>query len=146
RLTSRTSPPRAELLRAGERSERWQVRKAQELHLVTELDAELLERTPTRLDHQRHRVPAARVARVLDEVRMLGRDLGAADPEPLQPAGVEHAPGGELVLGVLEDAAEGSPVRGLCGLPPGLKLAHGPPDVVRGPRFEPELHPGDHAA
>ena len=59
---------------------------------------------------------------VLDEVRVPRRDLGAADPVALQAAGLEHPAGRELVVRVLEDAAESALVRRLGGLPLRLQV------------------------
>src|SRR3954451_24728248 len=126
RLTTRTSPRRPSLLPHGR-----QLGQLEELHLVLELHAELLERAAPRLDHQRDRILTPRPTRVLDEVRVHRRDLRAADPVPLQAARFEHPAGSQVVVGVLEDAAERSPVRRLRGLPPCLELAHRRFDVVR---------------
>ena len=53
---------------------------------MLERHAELLARPAARLGHQRDRVLAARAARVLDEVRVLRRDLCSADPVALEAA------------------------------------------------------------
>src|SRR4051794_4017465 len=126
RLTMRTSPRRRTLL--PHRRQLWQL---EESHLVVELDPVLVERAAPRLGHQRDRILAPCVARVLDEVRVHRRDLRAADPVPLQATRFEHPAGSQVVVGVLEDAAERSPVRRLRGLPPCLELAHRRLDVVR---------------
>ena len=78
---------------------------AEEHDLVLELDAELLARTAARLGHQREAVGGRRAAGVLDEVRVLRRDHGAADPVALEPAELEHPPRAELAWRVLEDAS-----------------------------------------
>src|SRR6185437_5238611 len=67
------------------------------------------------------------------------RDLRAADPVTLETARLEHAAGGELVLRVLEDAAERPPIRRLRGLAPGIELADLVLDLCRVARAEAEL-------
>src|SRR5438105_6957468 len=138
--------PTTALQQSVAKSERRQVVQAEELDLVLELDAELLERAPPRLLHERERVGRAGFARVLDEVRMPRRDLRAADAVPLQAAGLEHAAGGELVVGVLEDAAERALVRRLNRLATRLEVGDRRLDLPRRPRGEPELGSRDHLA
>src|SRR5689334_23252271 len=60
------SPPVGRLL-----PERRQLELAQELHLVAELDAELLEGAAARLSHQGERVDRAGAVGILDEVCVL---------------------------------------------------------------------------
>src|SRR5690348_11642572 len=60
--------------------------RAEELHLVRELDPEPVADLPPRLGHQRDAVGGGRAAGVLDEVRVTWRDLRAADRVPLEPA------------------------------------------------------------
>src|SRR5256885_2837834 len=98
-----TSPAGTLLVR-----QRW---RSQELDLVLELDAVLLAGASAGFCHQRNRVGGAGSVGVLDEVRVARRDLGAADPVPLQPARLEHPSYAELVVGVLEHTAEGPLVR-----------------------------------
>src|SRR4051812_23291904 len=106
RVTTRTSPRQPTLL-----PHRRQLGHLEELHLVLELDAVLLECTAPGLGHQRDRVLAPRIAGVLDEVRVHRRDLRAADPVPLQTARLDHPARCQVVVGILEDAAERSLVR-----------------------------------
>ena len=96
-------------------------------------------RAPARLGHERDRVGGRGTVGVLDEVRVLRRDLRAADPVPLQPAGLEHPPGAQLVIGVLEDASERPPVRRLRRLPLRVQLPHLGPDLLRRTRAQPQL-------
>src|SRR5664280_1793796 len=89
------------------------------------------------------RVGRCRVAAVLDEVRVLERDSRSADSFTLEPAGVDHAPGAELALGILEHAAEGADARRLARSPLlllGLDAAFYFP---RGAPLEPELGADD---
>src|SRR5439155_9678329 len=104
--------------------ERRQLELAEELDLMPQLDAVLLPGAPPRLRHQRNRIRRLRSVGVLDEVRVLGRDLCPADPMTLEAAGLEHATRRELVLGILEDAAECPPVRRLRRLAPGVQVAN----------------------
>src|SRR5437763_13734942 len=97
--TLRCSAPELPLLQPGQRE------LAEKLDLVLELDAELLVRTPPRFGHEGDRVGRRGGVCVLDEVRVLGRDLGAADPVSLEPACLEHPARAQLVLGLLEHAA-----------------------------------------
>ena len=55
---------------------------AEHLHLGLELDPEPLVDPPPALGHQREHVGGGRLADVLDEVRVLVREAGAADLEP----------------------------------------------------------------
>src|SRR5436190_10947988 len=114
RPSRQRSPRRRSLL-----PERGDLQVAEELDLVAEVDAVLLVCTPASLLHESDCIRGARAPRVLDEVRVLRRDLCAPDPVALQPARLEHPPGGQLVLRILEDAAEGAPVRRLRRLAPG---------------------------
>src|SRR5258708_7357638 len=122
---------------------RRQVDLAEQLALVVKLDAVLLVRPPARLGHECKRVLGARPARVLDEVRVLRRDLRTTDPETAQAAGVEHPPRAQLVVRVLEDAAEGPLVRRLRRLALGIQLAHPSLDLLRRPSLESQLRPHD---
>src|ERR1051326_6495197 len=119
---------------------------AEQLDLVHELDPVLLARAPARLRDERERVLGAGAAGVLDEVRVLGRDLRAADAMALEPAGLEHPPRAQVVVRVLEDAPERAPVRRLCFLAPRVQLAHGRLDLLRGPRRQPQLRLEDDVA
>src|SRR5215204_532510 len=127
-------------------ADRRELEAAQQAHFVLELDAELFERPPAGLGHKRQGLGRAGVTGVLDEVRMPGRDLRAADAVTSQPARLEHSARGELVIRVLEDASEGALVRRLCGLPAGLEVGDFLFDLFRGLRLEPELGAGDHLA
>ncbi len=98
------------------------------------------------LAHQRDRVRRSRVVGVLDEVRMPGRDLRAADAVTLQSTRLQHATGGELVVRVLEDAPVRALVRRLCGLPLGLQVGDDRLDLVDRSWLQPELHPRYHFA
>jgi hypothetical protein len=60
----------------------WQLDVAQQLDLVLEPHAELLQRAPASLGHEREGVGGRRAVGVLDEVRVLRRDLSASDPMP----------------------------------------------------------------
>jgi hypothetical protein len=82
-------------------------------------------------------------AGVLDEVRVPRRDERAADPVALQAAQLDHPPSPELVLGILEHAAERTLVRRLRLLAPDQHLVDGFLDLPRRARYEPELDPGD---
>src|SRR3954447_25133306 len=130
-----TSPPRLRVLPGQGR----ELELAEEDDFVLELDAVLLPCPATRLGHQRNRIFGARLARVLDEVRVPWRDHGAADPESPQTAGLEHPPSRQLVLRVLEDAPIGALVRRLRGLAPGLELGNQRLDVVGRTGSEAEL-------
>src|SRR5581483_7390779 len=112
---------------------------AEQLDLVHQLDAVLLARAPARLGDEREGVFGARATRVLDEVRVLGRDLRAADAVALEPAGLEHPPGAQLVVRVLEDAPERAPVRRLRILAARVQLAHCRLDLLGRPRRQPQL-------
>ena len=120
--------------------------RADEADFVLELDAEFLERPPACFGHQRDGVGGPALARVLDEVRVPRGDLRSADPVAPEPAGFEHPPGRELVLRVLEDAAEGALVRRLRGLALSLDLGDRRLDLVRGTGLEPELGARDDLA
>ena len=63
-----------------------------------------------------------------------------------QPAGFDHPPRTELVLGVLEDAAEGALVRRLRLFANRLHPRDGLADLLGSPRLEPELDRRDHLA
>src|SRR3954453_1118672 len=122
-------------------AERRQREQPEELDLVLELDSVLREYPATCLGHQSDRVGSAGPVGVLDEVRVPRRDLRAADPVALQSAGLHHQAGGQLVLGILEDASESALVRGLRGLAERLELGDRCLDLSRIPRLEPELGP-----
>src|SRR5262245_10832691 len=92
---------------------RRELREPEEHDLALQHDAVLLVHAAARLDHEGHAVRARRAVGVLDEVRVLRRDLRAADPVPLETAELEHPPRPELARWVLEDAPEGPLVRGL---------------------------------
>ena len=64
--------------------------RPERLDLGLELDAEALLHAPPALGHQRHDVGGGGVPEVLHEVGVLGREPGAADP---QPAGSRPPPG-----------------------------------------------------
>src|SRR5512141_586285 len=115
-------------------AERRQLERPQEHDLVLELDAVLLRSAPTGLGHQRNRVRGSCAVGVLDEVRVPRGDLGAADSVSPQPARLEHPPRGELVVGILEDAAVRPLVRRLRGLSAGLELADRRSDLIDRPR------------
>src|SRR5205085_1771919 len=85
----------------------------------------------------------ARSVGILDEVRVPRRDLCAADSVALQAARLEHQPGRQLVVGVLEDASESPLVRRLRGLAPRLELGDLRLDLVGIAPLEPELDPHD---
>src|SRR6266540_2939626 len=125
---------------------RWQLESAEKLHLVLELDAELLVRPPPRLCHQGDGLGRAGAVRVLDEVRVPGRDPGAADPLTLEPAGLEHSARRQLVLRVLEDAAERALVRRLYGLPQRLEPRDVRLDLLLRTRCQLELRKRDDLA
>src|SRR5437763_1015367 len=112
---------------------------AEHLDLVHELDPVLLARAPARLGDERERVLGAGATGVLDEVRVLGRDLRAADAMALERAGLEHPPRAQVVLRILEDAAERAPVRRLRRLPLGIQPPHVGLDVVGRPRPQAQL-------
>src|SRR4029079_13127214 len=109
--------------RAGTFLQVGQLQLAEELDLVLQANAELLERATARLGHERERIRGRGAVRVLDEVRVLRRALrstAAIAPEAVR---IEHPARAQLVLGVLEDAAEGAPVRRLGFLPARGQLA-----------------------
>src|SRR4029079_6077239 len=116
-----------------------QLELAEELDLVLEPDAELLERAAARLGHESERVCSGGPIGVLDEVRVLRRDLGSAAAMALEAPRLEHPPRAPLVLGILEDTAEGAPVRRLRILPARVQLAHLGLDLLRRPRPESQL-------
>src|SRR5919108_701910 len=119
-----------------------QLDRPEQLDLVLELDAELLARTAARLLHEGERIGGAGPAGVLDKFRVPRRVLRPADPVPLQATGLEHPPRRQLVLGVLEYAAEGAFVRRLRRLPQRLELGDRRLDLVGRARREPELGAG----
>src|SRR5205814_31894 len=59
---------------------------------------------------------------------------------------LEHQAGGQLMVRILEDAAERSPVCRLCSLAPRLELAHGRLDVIGPTRRQTQLDTRDHLA
>src|SRR6185503_1201022 len=126
--------------------DRWDLDRAEDLHLGLERDAEPLARTPARLGDQRDRIFGPSFAGVLDEVRMLGGDLGAADAEAAEATGLEHPPRSQLVLRVLEHAAKGAPVRRLRVLPLLLHPGDDPLDLGNRPRRPVKLRRRDHLA
>src|SRR5689334_20466794 len=119
--------------------QRRQLEFAQQLDLVLEADAVLLVRTTPRLGHQGDRVRGRGTVGVLDEVRVLRGDLGTADAMALETARFEHPARAQLMLGVLENAPEGPPVRRLRILAAGVQLPHLGLDLLRRPRPKPEL-------
>src|SRR5213079_3476680 len=106
-------------------------------------DAEAIERPAARLGDQGNRIVRAGIAGVLDEVRMARRDDRAATPEAPQAARLQHSSRRQLVLRILEDAAERPLVRRLSGLPPGLHVGDYRPDLLGRARLELEVHLGD---
>src|SRR4051794_139748 len=136
RATRVPSTRRPHLLRRGH------LDVAEKLDLMDELDPELLPCAAPGLPHQREGVCRPRATGVLDEVRVLRRDLRPADAVALEAAGLEHAPGRELMRRVLEDAAERAPVRRLGVLATGVELAHLRLDLcgVARPQRELRLH------
>src|SRR5262245_40316150 len=117
-MASFGSPPAAEVLRPL--SDGRQLELAEQLDFALEHDPELLERATSRLGHQGDRVPRGCATGVFDEVRVPRGDQRSADLVALETALLDHPTGTELVIRVLEDAAEGALVRGLCLLPPSL--------------------------
>jgi hypothetical protein len=71
------------------------------------------------------------------------RDLRAPDPVSFQPTGLEHPPRAQLVLGVLEYAAEGAHVRGLRRLAQRLQPSDIRLDLLFRQRRERELRASD---
>src|SRR5439155_2841211 len=71
------------------------------------------------------------------------RDHRATDAEALEAAGLEHAAGAELVLGVLEHAPERAPVRRLCRLAARVELGDRGSDLVGRTGAEPKPDAGD---
>src|SRR6185312_8802500 len=84
--TGLRSPPAGWLLRKLERPEKDD--------FVLEAHSELLGRAPPRFGHQRDRVGSTGGVGILDEVRVAGRDLRAADPVPFEATRLEHSPRG----------------------------------------------------
>ena len=74
------------------------------------------------------------------------RDLGAADSVTPEATGFEHPAGGQLVVGILEDASERALVRRLRRLSLRLHLPHRGLDLVLRPRLEAELSARDDLA
>src|SRR5439155_5736252 len=72
-------------------------------------------------------------------VRVPQRDLRAPDLVAPEAARLEYPARAELVLGVLEDAAEGALVRRLGCLAQRLQLGHLRLDLLLRPRLQPEL-------
>src|SRR5256714_5495932 len=77
--THRNSAPGRPLLQAG------QFELSQKLDLVLQPHVELLVSAPSRLGHESESVGGRGAVGVLDEVRVLRRDLGASDPMALEP-------------------------------------------------------------
>src|ERR1700694_2916540 len=142
--THHISAPRREALQRLARG--GELDPAEKAHFALELDAELLERTPARLGHEREGVDCPGVAGGLDEVFVARRDLSTADPMPLEAAGLEHSPRRELVLGIFEDAAARALIRRLRGLPLLLHAGDSPLALVLGTRLEPNLDRSDDLA
>src|SRR4051794_10199972 len=140
-VTRSGSPPGGRLLRSAPK--RRGAEAAEELDLVPKLDAVFLVRAAAGLDHQRDRVRAACPVGVLDEVRVLRRDLRAADAVTLQAAGLEHPPRAQLVVRILEDAAERALVRRLRCLAPRVEIRDLRLDLLRRARIEPQLRLDD---
>src|SRR5919108_315256 len=109
----RDSPRDPQVLRLEWR----QFEVADEHDLALERHAELFVDAAARLHHQSHAVRARSAPGVLDEVRVLRRDDGASHAVALETATLDHLSCPQLVPGVLEDAAERPPGRGLCRLP-----------------------------
>src|SRR5438132_4366282 len=124
--------------------ERRQLDVAEEDDLVLELDAVLLPGPAPRFCHQRERIVRPCAVGVLDEVRVTRGDLRAADPMALQAAGLEHASGRELVVRILEDAAERALVRRLRRLALPLQVGDDRLDLVGRARHQPEFGRGDY--
>ena len=112
----------------------------EESHLVLELDAEPVVHAPTGLGHECERVGARGAAGVLDEVRVPLRDQRSADPVTLEAACLDHGAGPAALGRVLEHAAERALRRRLGRLPLREQLADLGPDLLDGPRVEPEPH------
>src|SRR5205814_5726889 len=74
-------------------------------------------------------------------IRMTRIDYRATESVALQSAIIQHQAGGQLVVGILEDASESALVRGLRGLAEGLELGDRCLDLSWIPRLEPELRP-----
>src|SRR5918992_5740584 len=113
--------------------------RPEEAHLALELDAELLQGAPPSLVHERDGVRRAPAAPVFDEIAMPRGDLRAPDAVPLEPAGLEHPSGRQLVVRVLEDAPECALVRRLGRLALRLELGDGRLDLVNRLWREPKL-------
>src|SRR5438445_561808 len=131
--TFRTSPLPRKLLQLG------QAQVAKELDLMLEHHAKLLVGAPPRLCHERECVGRRRATGVLDEVRVLRRNLRAADRVTAEAARVEHPPRAQLVIRVLEDAPERALVRRLRVLAPFVELADLGADLLARPRTQAEL-------
>ena len=104
------------------------------------------ERAAPGLHDQGDRVDGSRSTIVLDEVRVLGRNAGATDRMTPKAAGLQHPPGRELVIGILEHAPERPLVRRLRVFP---LLLHAGNDDFRlrlRPRLEAELRASDNLA
>src|SRR5215831_7588117 len=127
-------------------SEGRKLQRPQELDLMLELDSVRLVRSTSCLGHKGDRIRGACAVRVLDEVGVPRRDLGAPDAMAFQAAGLEHPSRAQLVLRVLEDAAESPLVRRLRRLPQRLQLADPPLDLGWVARLQTELDPRDDLA
>ncbi len=89
-----------------------------------ELDAVLLVRAPAGLGHERERVGVRAPPAFSMKFACFGEICAPPMQIPLQPARFEHPPRAQLVLGVLEDAAERALVRRLGRLALRVQLAH----------------------
>ena len=119
-------------------TERGQRERTHELDLVLELDSVLRECPATCLGHQSDRVGIAGPIGVLDEVSVPRIDPRAADPVALQSTGLQHQAGGQLVVGILEDASERALVRRLRRLPLREEGGDFGLDLRRGSRLQAE--------
>ncbi len=124
--------------------------RAERLNLGLELDPELLLDALTPGGHQRDDVRRRGAAEVLDEVRVLGAETGAADAQAATPGGVEQlarrAALRARIVGVLEGRAEGLDARGLRLLAPLAQVGERRLDLRLLSRLELELGARDDLA
>src|SRR5581483_7547158 len=123
-----------------------QLERAEEAHLVLELDAEAARDAGAGFGHQRDRVGRRRLAGVLDEVGVSVRDPRPADLEALETALLDGVARPERGARVLEDAPERALVRRLGRFPPCEELGHLGPDRGRVAHLEVEACFGDDVA